>query len=267
MIRILLISFLIVQSFFHEVKAQHEWQLIRAVPQKAFDAWDVDPMGKVIFARRDVLTKLDTSFNVEFTQSLKSFGNVTKIDARHALKSLIFSEDQQAIAFIDNTLTMHKGLKDLTAIDVSFSTTASYSAQSSRYWVFDGDNSKLVLIDELKSRPQVLENLAGLVGAPEIHEILEIENTLFLLDKSQGIYLFDIYGSFIDFIPVQNVIGMHYTDNFLFYLTDKTLNRMNLRNRRTRSFELPEENVNSFRVLGNYVFLKTPQHLKKYELR
>lgn len=90
MIRILLISFLIVQSFSQEIRAQHEWQLIRTVPQKAFDAWDVDPMGKVIFARRDVLTKLDTSFNIEFTQSLKSFGNVTKIDARHALKSLIF---------------------------------------------------------------------------------------------------------------------------------------------------------------------------------
>jgi len=267
MIKLFFIVFLFLMSLFPYAQSQHEWQLIRTVPQKAFDAWDVDPMGKVIFARRDVLTKLDTSFNVEFTQSLKSFGNVTKIDARHALKSLIFSEDQQAIAFIDNTLTMHKGLKDLTAIDVSYGTTASYSAQSSRYWVFDGDNSKLVLIDELKGRPQVLENLAGLVGAPEIHEILEIENTLFLLDKTQGIYLFDIYGSFIDFIPVENVIGMHYTDNFLFYLTEKELNRMNLRNRRIKTFVLPEENINSFKVLGSYVFLKTSQHLKKYELR
>lgn len=261
------ILFISIVAFNQLSISQDQWQLVRSVQQKAFDAWDVDPMGKVIFARRDVLTKLDTSFNVQFTQSLKRFGNVSKIDARHALKSLIFSEDQQAIAFIDNTLTMHKGLKDLTVVNVFYGTTASYSAQSNRYWIFDGDNSKLVLVDELKNRPQVLENLAGLVGAPEIHEILEIENTLFLLDKSQGIYLFDIYGSFIDFIPVENVIGMHYSDNYLYYLTEDELYRLNLKSRKTKSFELPEENVLSFRVLSNYIFLKTADHLKKYELR
>ncbi len=245
----------------------NQWSLVNTYANTKIKAWDIDPMGKLIFAKNDAITKLDTSFQVRFTQSVKSFGEVTKIDARHSLKTLLFSEEQQAIAFVDNTLTMHKGMKDLSKLNISFATTASYSAQTNRYWIFDGDNSTLVLIDEIRNRPQTLENLGGIVGAFDITDLMEMENVLLLFDKSKGIYLFDVYGSLIDFIETTEARAIHFSEGVIYYITDKELVSINTRNRNQRRIQLPEENIDSFRVLGSYFYFKTPQHIRKYLLK
>ena len=263
--RLFILCFSIIHSVYL-IGQEEYWSLSREVEIKNIEAWDVDPMGKVIYAKNEVLTKLDSSFSVQFTQSLKSFGAIKKIDSRHSLKTLIFSEEQQAIAFIDNTLTFHKNLKDLSIINVAYATHVSYSAQTNRYWVFDGDNSKLVLIDENRRRPQVIENLAGTLGTLDLSQLIEIENVLLLFDKSKGIYLFDIYGSLIDFIATHNGISIHFRDEHLFYVTSNELIRVNIRNREEVRIPLPEE-VESFRVLGRYIFFQTPTHLKKYLLK
>lgn len=242
------------------------WSLINEYTVKGLYAWDVDPMGKLIYAQRDAITKLDSSFRIQFTQSVKGFGNISKIDARHSLKTLVFSEDQQSIAFMDNTLTF-KDSKDLSLIDVAYGTHASYSAQTSRYWVFDGDNSKLVMHDETRNNTQVMENLSGTLGFLDLSELFEIENILLLFDQSKGIYLFDIYGTMIDFFETTDAKAIHYEGGRLFYLTDKELVRINLKDRKEKRINLPIQQVINFRVLGNYIFFETESGLKKYLLK
>lgn len=253
--------------FFGTIHGQSEnWKLVKEYEVKNLSAWDVDPMGKVIFAQRDAITKLDSSFTVQFTQSVKGFGTVDKIDARHSLKTLIFSEDQQSIAFMDNTLTF-KDAKDLSLIDVAYGTHASYSAQTSRYWIFDGDNSKLVMFDESRNQTQVMENLSGTLGFLDLSELFEIENILLLFDQSKGIYLFDIYGTMIDFFATEDAKAIHYENGRLFYMTATELVRINLKDRKERRIALPDKSIANFRVLGKYVFFETDKGLKKYLLK
>lgn len=264
------IYFLVLGLYFLSVFtciSQENWQLLKSVETDELMAWDVDPMGKIIYAKNDALIKLDTSFNVQFTQSVKGFGAVTKIDSRHSLKTLIFSEDQQSVAFIDNTLTFHKGIKDLSLIDVSYATNVSYSAQSNRYWVFDDDNSKLLLVDENRKNPQVMENLQGTLGSLSLFQLIEMENVLLLFDRSKGIYLFDIYGSMIDFIETKNAKSIHFEGGRLYYMNDTELVRINISNRNEVRIPLPEKELISFRVLGRYIFFQTPSHIKKYFLK
>lgn len=247
--------------------SQENWELLESVETGSIQAWDVDPMSKVIYAKSDALIKLDSSFNIQFTQSVKEFGAVTKIDARHSLKTLIFSEDQQSIAFIDNTLTFQKGIKDLSLLEVSYATNVSYSGQTNRYWVFDDDNSKLLLVDESRRAPQVMENLQGTLGSLSLYQLMEMENVLLLFDRSLGIYLFDIYGSMIDFIETINAKSIHYEDGRLYYMTDDELVRINIKNRNVVRIPLPEKELVSFRVLSSYIFFQTPTHIKKYFLK
>lgn len=240
-----------------------KWKLINEMEIKNLNSWDVDPMGKVIYAERDAIVKIDSSFKELFTQSVKGFGSVTKIDARHSLKTLIFSEDQQSIAFMDNTLTF-KDEKDLAIIDVAYGTHASYSGQTNRFWVFDGDNSKLVLYDETRNSTQVMENLSGTLGFLLLDELFEIQNTLLLFDKTKGIYLFDVYGTMIDFIATENAKAIHFEEGKLFYLTEDELVRIDIKDRTERRIELPEKGIINFRVLGKYIYFQTPNGLKKY---
>ena len=258
-----LLSLVFTLTVFIGTSQNNQWKLINSIDIKNLNAWDVDPMGKVIYSQRDNLVKLDSSFNEEFTQSLKRFGNVAKIDARHSLKTLVFSEEQQSVGFMENTLTF-KDKKDLANIDVSYGTHASYSGQTNRFWVFDGDNSKLVMFDESRNNVQVMENLSGTLGFLRLEELFEIENTLLLFDKTKGIYLFDIYGTMIDFIQTENAIAVHYEDGNLYYLTADELVRVKIRDRSERRIALPEDTVLNFRVLGKYIFLQTRSGIKKY---
>ena len=252
---------------FSSLAQSREWIQISEHEVKGVDAWDVDPMGKIIYSKNDRLYKLDTSFSIQFTEGAKRFGFISKIDARHALKTLIFSESQQAIAFIDNTLTMHKGIKDLALLDIFFATHVSYSAQSNRYWVYDVDNTRLVLVDVNRNTVQVTENIAGLLNTLEVDELMEIENVLLLFDKSKGIYMFDIYGSMIDMVETYNAKAIHFSDNTLYYINDSELVRVNIKNRERTRIKLPESGITNFRVLGSYIYFQTPTHLKKYLLK
>lgn len=261
---ITLLFFLIIYSVFGQEK---EWVLQNEHAIQNVDYWDVDPMGKVIYSKKDVLIKLDSNFMVLFRQSLKGFGTISDIDARHALKTLIFSEDQQSIAFLDNTLTYHQPVKDLSISNVSYATNVSYSAQSNRYWVYDVDNTKLMLFDEMRNQPSVIENLAGILGSLHVDMVREMENYLLILDKSKGMYLFDYYGSMIDFIETDRALNVALNKGYVYYLTTENLVRFDLRSRDEVLIDLPISGVIDFRILGNYVFLQSADGIKKYLLK
>jgi hypothetical protein len=244
-----------------------EWILQQEYTIQEIDCWDVDPMGKLIYANEDVLIKLDSNFQVLFRQSLKEFGNISDIDARHALKTLIFSENQQTIAFLDNTLTYHQSVKDLSISNVSYATKASYSAQSTRYWLYDVDNTKLIMFDEVRNQPSVIENLAGILGTLSVDVVREMENYLLILDKTKGIYVFDYYGSMIDFIETDAALNVAINKGYLYYLTKENLVRFDLRARDELRLNLPSEGVIDFRILGNYIFLQSADGIKKYLLK
>lgn len=244
-----------------------DWILQQEHEIQQVDCWDVDPMGKLVYAKKDVLIKLDSNFQVLFRQSLKEFGTISDIDARHALKTLIFSEDQQTIAFLDNTLTYHQSVKDLSQSNVSYATNVSYSAQSNRYWVYDVDNTKLIMFDEMRNQPSVIENLAGILGTLHVDVIREMENYLLILDKTKGIYVFDYYGSMIDFIETASPLNAAMNKGYLYYLTEENLVRFDLRSRDELTLDLPIKGVIDFRLLGNYIFLQSDDGIKKYLLK
>lgn len=253
--------------FLFTLVSAQEWRLEQSFPMTDIDSWDVDPMGKVIYSKKDVLIKLDSNFQVMFRQSLKGVGAIEVVDARHALKTLIFSEEQQAIAFLDNTLTFHQSVHDLSGSNVSYSTNASYSAQSNRYWVYDADNSKLMLFDEMQPQPMVIENLSGILGELVVNDLREMENTLLVLDQSKGIYLFDYYGTLIDLIETDGAISVSLVKGFIFYLTPEALVRFDVRSRDEILFRLPDNGVIDFRIVGESIYLRTAEGIKKYLLK
>jgi hypothetical protein len=246
---------------------EFSWSMKNFHPIKNVDAWDVDPMGKVIYSVNDVLIKLDSNFAVLFKQSVKGTGVINEIDARHALKTLAFSEEQQMVFFLDNTLTPHQNSKDLSVINSAYVTKVSYSAQSSRYWAYDGDNSKLIMVDEQRAQPTTIENLAGILGTIEVNQLMEIENMLLVFDASKGVYLFDYYGSMVDFIEVTGAENVHFSRGDLYYLANDVITQVNLRSRKMVDLPLPISGVHRFRILGNYIYLESPDGIRKYLLK
>ncbi|MDX1652204.1 MAG: hypothetical protein R3277_06915 [Brumimicrobium sp.] len=261
---ILYISGLII--FAGHLFAQENWALQNSYENSKVLAWDVDPMGKVILSENDVLKKLDTSFALQFSQSSKRFGEITKIDARHSLKTLVFSQNQQLIGFVDNTLTFQKDAKDLSAENIAYATDVCYSGQTNRYWVYDADNSRLILFDNSRLTNTEINNLASLTGVSEPDGIFESHNQLFLFFKDKGIFIFDYYGTLIRFVEAPGVVAVAVMENNLYFIQNEYIIKVNLKTQARNQIALPEKGIKDFRIYGKYIFFLTPEGIKKYIL-
>lgn len=197
----------------------------------------IDPLGYLIFFEKDAVYKMDTSKNLLFQQSLKSYGEITDMDVINPMKYLVFFREQQAIGFFDNTFTPYQTGTRLSDLQVSYATLVCYSMQFDRFWVFDQDNSKLILFNTDGKRSLETENLNGLIGLQDPIQMLERNGHLYIVDKDKGVYIFDMFGSLINFIPVKGIQWIQVdTDNFYFVL-DKNLGVHNFRTK--SSFKIP----------------------------
>tara|TARA_B100000508_G_C11465580_1_gene281934 strand:- start:5615 stop:6418 length:804 start_codon:yes stop_codon:yes gene_type:complete len=245
---------------------EKHWKQEHFYKSKAIDAWDVDPMGKLILAERDVLVKLDTSFKVQFTQSTKQLGEVAILDAAHSLKTLVFSELQQYVSFVDNTLTFQEGNKDLSSYNVAYATNVGYSNQTNRFWVYDGDNAQILLIDETGNQISTINNLSSITGAVQPKDLFERDNELMLFYEGVGTFFFDYYGSLISNFPMEEASAVHFNKDHIYFILDNKVIKVDRKTEQREEFEMPDQEILGIRVHGNAIFLEVPEGIKKYSL-
>jgi len=165
----------------------------------------VDPLGYPIWFEKDAIYKMDTTGNLMFQQSVKAFGHITDMDLINPMKYLVFFREQQCIGFFDNTFTPYQQKTRLSDLGISYATLVCYSMQFDRFWVFDQDNSKLVLFNSDGKRTLETENLNGLIGLSEPVQMMERFGNLYLVDEDRGVYIFDMFGALINFVEVPKI--------------------------------------------------------------
>lgn len=174
------------------------WQ----IPIEADCTWDADQAGNVYLFHKQTLIKLDTSGRQLLTQSVKSFGTIAKIDAANWLKIAIFSEEQQQVCYLDNALGIQPNCIDLTELGVDLAQNFATSTQTDRLWVYDQLNSELQLITIRTNQRQFVQNLRSLVDLGNVLQLMEFQNSLYLLDDRGQIMTFDNFGSFLGSVTI-----------------------------------------------------------------
>lgn len=253
-------------SCFNVVAQKPIWKLANNYTQSDIKAWDIDPTGNLIVSAHGILYILDTDFKVLFTQSRNSLGEITKIDARHSLKTLLFSEDQQRLKFVDNTITFQKGGIDLANLDVGFASLVCYSDQSKSFWVYDEQNSRLIKFTGISSivKSTEISNLSSITRQHSPTSIEENQNQLFLFYKGDGIFIFDYYGSLLQKIDDSLALKVHPTENYIYILRNKFITKMDRRTGEHQSIALPIEGVEDFRIFEDDIYLKVKSGIKKF---
>ena len=202
------------------------------------ESFRVDELGYFTFFDHDMIEKYDTSNVLLFRQSLKSNGRIENIDVSNPMKPLVFFEAQQSILFLDNTLTPYQASQQLSSLGVSYGTEICYSNQPDRFWVYDQDNSRLLLFKNDGRKHLETENLMGLLDIQSPVQLLEKNNLLYLVDEFHGIFIFDMYGTFVDFIDLPEVQWIQAGENNLYFVKDKKLWSFN---RKTAQFFSTDE--------------------------
>lgn len=249
----------------YPIHSQVELKFDRSLPARTTQ-FRVDPLGYPIFFEKDAVYKIDTTGTLLFQQSLKAYGDITDMDVISPMKYLVFFREQQAIGFFDNTFTPYQSRTRLTDLGVSYATLVCYSMQFDRFWVYDQDNSKLILFNSDGKQSLETENLQGLIGLVEPIQMLERNGNLYLVDEDRGVYIFDMFGALIRFVEVQGIKWIQVNENNFFFIIGNQLGGYNFRTKSKFQITLAAKFSAIFQVIKNKMYLLDNRELQLHNL-
>ena len=126
------------------------------------EIWTPDNTGNIYFYGENILRKESSGQLPSFSQSIKSMGVIDQILPINALKTYLFSETQQQLCLVDNTLSIQANCIDLEEFDVQYALKCAISGRPDLVYIYDQYNSTLFLINtKTKSIIQKVSNLEG----------------------------------------------------------------------------------------------------------
>ncbi len=237
-------------------------------------SWAVDILGNIYFNNGRVLQKFDSLGVQKFAQSIKSVGNIKEIMPVNTMKLVLFSEEQQVLCLMDNTLTMSENLIELSDFNIGMASLVAVSSQPDKVWVLDQLNSKLLLLDlSGKIQYQEVKNLKGILNLSDIKEMVEFDTHLFLLSDDGSFYELDMYGSLLyeyDFSPentLSSIRSLNLSIGKVFCLNNDQLDVRELYGENTTLVNLPLDEIYEFKKSSDYYYFKTSDKILKYSLK
>ncbi|MGL4598546.1 MAG: hypothetical protein ACRCYO_13595 [Bacteroidia bacterium] len=200
-----------------------------------------DPLGNVYLAQNDELNKYDASGNLVRNYSDKTFGTISSIDATNPLRILVFNRDFARIAFLDNTLTANGDPVRLEMLGFANASLAA-SSHDNGLWIYDPLNYELIRFDRNLAIERRTGNLAQLIGI-DLHPdfMMQQENYLLLNDPNRGVFLFDIFGTYIKMLPITAMHSMQIKQEKLIYFKAPQLRSLHLQTLEESVYEFPQD--------------------------
>lgn len=184
----------------------------------------VDNLGQIYLVEDDEILKLNAQGDTLFTSSNKLSGQITDLDVSFALKPLLFHKNQNAISILDNTLHQQGAVVELNNFDIFQATAVCNSFSGNIVWVFNLDNWELI---KLNRETGIVYNSGNLkrqldIG-DDISQLIEYKNQLYMNCGSKGLLVFDIYGTYIQKLPLYDLEQIQVTENSISGLSSKGL--------------------------------------------
>jgi hypothetical protein len=144
------------------------------------DTWTIDGQNNLLVVSENNIQKKEIKGERRFNQTFKSLGNIQSISPINAMKIVLFSDVQQSIAIVDNTLSQQGDIIDLSDLGFSNVVFICASNRPNLIWVFDQFRSSLNLVDFQKS--QILQSIQNVeTTGNSILEMKEYQDHLYVL--------------------------------------------------------------------------------------
>ncbi len=196
------------------------------------DFFEVDNLENIFCIHEAQITKYLTNGKIVSKYSNLKLGNIKAIDVMNPLKILVYYKDYQQLVFLDNQLSENSETINLEKLGYEQTELVCASANNS-FWLFNKQNNELIRFNENSKKIHSTGNLAQLLKT-ELHPTFLCENNgnVYLNCPNQGIFVFDIFGTYIKTIGLTKQETIKVNDNFIYYKLDSTFCSYN-----TLSFE------------------------------
>lgn len=243
--------------------SQINYKLITTIAVPS-DYFTTDNQANVYVVKGNTLTKYDKTGKELYKYSNKNFGNITFVDASNMLRILLFYKDFLQIVFLDNTLSLNGEPVSLDKIGFQQAQLVC-SSYNSGCWIYDQQNMELIRLDQNLLETQKTGNLSALLNMdlkPDF--LIEYNNKVYLNNPTEGILVFDIYGTYNKTIPSKNTTEFQPFTDWTYYMTANKINAYNTKSTEEVQFETPIKDFLSFRLEMGVLILRTENSILLY---
>jgi hypothetical protein len=229
----------------------------------------IDHLGNTYIAtsENDII-KFDKEGNKTATSNYKSLGNIRSIDATNPFEVYVFYKEQNKVLYFDNLLN-YRGTSDFEAAGY-FMLSAVARSFDNKVWVFDLNDLRLKKVRkdlslELSSG-NVREFSDGKNFDPDY--IVDINQSVFVFERSKGLFEFDIFGNYTRRISMDSVSQVFCASGMIFFLKNNKIYSLDqtFLKEKLIDMDLPDK-IDAFAVSRQRMVIQSGKELLLYPLK
>lgn len=221
---------------------------------KNHEYFTTDNLNNIYLIKGEEISKYNYAGKFLLNYSNKRFGKITSTDATNALKILLYYKDFQQLVFLDNQLSQNGEPISLENLGLEQAELACTSFNNS-FWIYNKQNNELVRFNEnsqLIARTGNLKQLLQSDLKPDF--MLEHNGFLFLNCPNNGIYMFDMYGTFSKIISIKELHDFQVSNNTLYYFNKNKFHSYDIKTLQENSITIRDSLIQDMRIEKDRIY-------------
>lgn len=192
---------------------------VRTIHKKA-DFISTDRLGNLYLVKDNSIWMYNKDGDSLRSFNSRRYGNINFIDCTDPYKILVFFRDYNITLILDNYLSENGPPMDMQELGFDQATMVCLS-QEKGFWVFDQLKQKIMRLDQnFKITHETVNFIQWFGKRLDPNFMIQYNNRLYMNVKSNGIYVFDHFGTYLKTIPIKGLDNLQVLEGVLSYVED-----------------------------------------------
>lgn len=229
---------------------------------KKHNYFTTDNLNNTYLINNEEIIKYSNSGKLLIKYSNKRYGNITTVDATNALKILLYYKDFQQLVFLDNQLSQNGEPISLENLGYEQTDLACTSFNNS-FWIYNKQNNELIRFNENSQPIAKTGNLKQLLQSEmKPNFIIEHNSYLYLNCPDNGIYVFDMYGTFNKIISIRNLTAFQVSNSVVYYYHDNKFCSYDTKTFEEKCLQYSDSLIKTVRIEKDRLYLQYVDSVK-----
>lgn len=229
--------------------------------------WTSDEWGQ-LYQWKDNTVWLQNEQNQQpFQETYKILGDISDIQPINGLRGLLFSENQQMLGLVDNTLQLQEGIIAFYELDFSSVSKIAASSRPDFIWIFDQYRERLILYNFKQAEViQILDNCFGDSKDAQIVQFFEFQQNLICLLSDGRYFEYDRNLTLVKKLTLAPGLTLFGFQNEI-WLQDQNYIEKLKPSIHSGRIELPTPSYQQLQVLQDLFYFQQGQKIKVFRLK
>jgi hypothetical protein len=229
--------------------------------------WTSDEWGQ-LYQWKDNTVWLQNEQNQQpFQETYKILGDISDIQPINGLRGLLFSENQQMLGLVDNTLQLQEGIIAFYELDFSSVSKIAASSRPDFIWIFDQYRERLILYNFKQAEViQIVDNCFGDSKDAQIVQFFEFQQNLICLLSDGRYFEYDRNLTLVKKLTLAPGLTLFGFQNEI-WLQDQNYIEKLKPSIHSGRIELPTPSYQQLQVLQDLFYFQQGQKIKVFRLK